>query len=691
MNILLLFLSLLQITITTQSSHQFSSFLINSILSSKSSSLLDIIKHINFTSTQTSSSSSLIASKGESVCINKILFYINRLKDPSTQSVLDSTNPLVSLGFGINDLGQFDTCSRLDKDGLLSNKGKSIYFIVKSTVKLNTSLPFMSFTGICFPVECDNEDGYDIARRYVSNMTMGVYSSLGIIESERINYENSKITVFHYFFIGFIMVYMLLIVIVSLGFIPRLYNRLSLRRSLLFLTRKQEKSCWLTGLKAYIILFYILSYMVRHVFVLDMKNETEKEEVKNGFFYYFLQQADVLVSIIYMINSYESAYLVISKNDEFIDVFNRKYMIYYSNNASLASCYEEENEENEKKDEIERICLSLFSLKFFLGRTAFLYLKYAFLNFISIILLKFFLSVLINAPLSGYYQNIYVNQCINSNLHIFLNSIYIPVYNNSNCYLIFSNWTIYNDFFLGFITLFLCYFYTLSNKTKDSLTNPDDIYINHRKARLCLAFLLVFLPVSSIILKLFLGNQLFYYPLLRLEYPVLGFITSILHMSYGDYIKSCKINRFIVALMVILGVGLLFISLLLEYFLSFNFIFNSFKDILLCLSYFLIFFLILILPKGKSKSLNKNKKHTSFLLIISNFPFGLTIISQIFLIFIAYSMRILSFFSFFNMIIWYFNLISIGFISLFLILPCFVLPFFDYQLYEVDDKRQLVK
>lgn len=159
---------------------------------------------------------------------------------------------------------------------------------------------------------------------------------------------------------------------------------------------------------------------------------------------------------------------------------------------------------------------------------------------------------------------------------------------------------------------------------------------------------------------------------------------SIISMNYGNYIKSYKVNRFILVILVFLGVGLLFISLLLEYILTFNYIFSSFKDILLCLSYFLILILLLLLPKVKQDSPNKNKNYKYFLLLISNFPYGLTIISQIFLIFIGYSMRILYLFSFFTMIIWYFNLIFIGFISLFLILPCFVLPFYDYQ-------RQLVK
>lgn len=78
-------------------------------------------------------------------------------------------------------------------------------------MKHNISIPFTSLTGICFPVECDNEDGYYIARKYVSNMTFGVYSSLSMIETERINYENSEFSIFHIVFIGFITVYLLII------------------------------------------------------------------------------------------------------------------------------------------------------------------------------------------------------------------------------------------------------------------------------------------------------------------------------------------------------------------------------------------------------------------------------------------------------------------------------------------------
>lgn len=122
-------------------------------------------------------------------CSRKLEYYSKRLEEAESGAILDATNPLTSIGLGIDDLGKYDTCLRLDSDGKGMNKGNSVYFVLDA--KSNIKFYHNSYAGICFPVECNNKRGHELAIDFYSNSTYKVYDTAEIINTQELNEKHA--------------------------------------------------------------------------------------------------------------------------------------------------------------------------------------------------------------------------------------------------------------------------------------------------------------------------------------------------------------------------------------------------------------------------------------------------------------------------------------------------------------------
>lgn len=101
---------------------------------------------------------------------------------------LNATNPLVSTGIGVNDLGKYDTCIRGDEDGKLNNTGINGFAVIRARpIDGNITAYPESFVGLCLPRECMNAQDLATASRLYTNMTFGVYAANELILSTELN------------------------------------------------------------------------------------------------------------------------------------------------------------------------------------------------------------------------------------------------------------------------------------------------------------------------------------------------------------------------------------------------------------------------------------------------------------------------------------------------------------------------